>query len=181
MNKAFKKMALATLITASAFAASMANATESDPTNLTLTVSGSIDAAPCNVLLNKTSLDLGSPLISDLKTSSEDPSETYAKTLQVAITDCDSINAAIDVIGTADNTDSSILANTAAENASTNVGVAVWSKIDDTSTQYKIGGDSIKTSKGVNDLQFAIVKVSDTATVTEGDVVATAQVKVSFL
>ncbi|MFP2515800.1 fimbrial protein [Buttiauxella agrestis] len=174
----FKKVTLASLVAASALVGSMAHA-EDDSNILNLAVSGSISAPACKVALNKSALELGSPLMADLKTSDQEPTQTSVRTLQVAITDCESINAEVSVLGTADATDSTILANGAATDAATNVGIAMWNHDD--STQYKLGGDPIKTTVAIVGLDFGLVKSDATSTVTAGDVSTSAQIKVTFL
>lgn len=178
----FKKVTLATLVAASAFVSSMANASE-DSTTLALQVSGTIDPTPCGVLLSKPALDLGSSLISDLKTSDQAPAEAGTRTLQIALTDCVlTSNAEITVNGTAATGDSSVLANTATTNAAANVGVGMWNTVD--GNQVKVGGDPITVHPGdaaVTNLNFALVKADASGAVTAGDVVTTAQIVVSFL
>lgn len=178
----FKKVTLATLVAATAFVSSMANAAE-DSTTLALQVSGTINPPPCDVLLSKTALDVGSALISDLKTSDQAPAEVGTRTLQVAVTNCTSFGGGeISVLGAAAAGDSTVLANGATSNAATNVGVGVWNKKD--GSQVKLGGDPITLPAGgstVTNLDFALVKADASTAVTAGDVSTTAQIKVTFL
>lgn len=174
----FKKVTLASLVAASALVGSMAHA-EDDSSILNLAVSGSISAPACKIALSNSALDLGSPLMADLKTSDQEPTLTSVRTLQVAITECEAINAEVSVLGTADATDSTILANGAATDAATNVGIAMWNHDD--STQYKLGGDPIKTTIAIVGLDFGLVKSDATSTVTAGDISTSAQIKVTFL
>lgn len=177
-NTFFKKVTLATLVAACALVGSMANASENSSI-LNLAVSGSISAPPCKVDLSNTALELGSPLMADLKTSDQEPTKAFVRTLRVQISECESLNAEVSVLGAADATDSTILANGATTNAAANVGIAMWNHSD--STQYKLGGDPIHTTGTMTDLDFALVKSDATSTVTVGDVATSAQVKVTFL
>jgi type 1 fimbria pilin len=183
MSKMFyKKMTLASLIAASALVSSMANAAD-DSDTLSLQVSGTINPAPCGLIVSKTALDLGSSLISDLKTSDQTPAEIGTRTLQVSLADCQpTTNVELRVLGASAVGDSTLLANSAATNAATNVGVGVWNKKD--GSQVKIGGDPIVLTPGsstMTNLDFALVKADATNAVTAGDVTTTAQIKVTFL
>lgn len=178
----FKKVTLATLVAATALVSSMANASE-DSTTLALQVSGTINSTPCDVVLSKTALDVGSSLISDLKTSDQAPAEVGTRTLQIALSNCTlTSNAEISVLGAAAAGDSTVLANGATTNAATNVGVGVWNKAD--GSQIKLGGEPITLTAGgatLTNLDFALVKADASTAVTAGDVSTTAQIKVTFL
>lgn len=178
----FKKVTLATLVAASAFVSSMANAAE-DSTTLALQVSGTINPPPCDVVFSKTALDVGSALISDLKTSDQAPAEIGTRSMQVALSSCTTAgNVELSVMGAAAAGDSTVLANGATTNAATNVGVGVWNKAD--GSQVKLGGDPIimnVNATGLTTLDFALVKADASTAVTAGDVVTTAQIKVTFL
>ena len=175
----FKKIALASLVAASALMTSMAQA-EDNVSITAVQMTGAIEPTPCHVQLSNTVLDLGSPLTADLKTSDQAPMSTAAHTLRLTVVDCLNFNTAeINVLGTADAADSTVLANVIVENKAENVGVGIWEH--DKGTQLKIGGDALSTTAGVTDLDFAFVKTSETAVVTAGDVATTAQIKVAFL
>lgn len=179
-NTFFKKVTLASLVAASALVGSMANASAEENSSIkALQVTGSISAPACVVEMPSNSVDLGSPLMADLKTSDQAPAQLYTRTLRININECETINAEISVIGTADSTDNTILTNGATTNAAANVGIAMWNHAD--GAQYKLGGTPIKATAPVNNLDFALVKSSATSTVTAGDVSTTAQVKVTFL
>lgn len=183
MSKMFyKKMTLASLLVASALVSSMANAAD-DSDTLALQVSGTINASACVLSMNKTALDLGSSLISDLATSDQTPAAIGVRTLQVYLENCTlTSNAELSVLGAVAEGDSTVLANTASSNAATNVGVGVWNKAD--GSQLKIGGDPILLVPGLatmTNLNFALVKADGSTAVTAGDVTTTAQIKVTFL
>lgn len=183
MSKMFyKKMTLASLLVASALVSSMANAAD-DSDTLALQVSGTINASPCVLILNKTALDLGSSLISDLKTSDQAPASIGVRTLQVTLSECTPTNnVELSVMGASAEGDSTLLANNAVSNAAANVGVGVWNKKD--GSQVKIGGDPIVLVPGMatmTSLDFALVKADGSTAVTAGDVTTTAQIKLTFL
>lgn len=179
MNNTFKKLTLASLIIASGLMGSMANAAEENSQILPLQVTGSINSPACVVTLSQNSLELGEPVIADLKTVDETPSTTSIHFLQVVFNECTTINAEVSVLGVADAKDGTILANASTVNAAANVGVGVWSWDD--KVQYKIGGEALKTTRALSNLAFGIVKSNDTDAVTAGDISATAQIKVAFL
>jgi type 1 fimbria pilin len=176
----FKKMALASLVAASAMASSMANAND-NPNLVPLTISGNITADACEVILNKNTFDLGTLLVSDIKTSDQAPWSTGVRTLQIAITgeECTVPNAEVNVLGVGAAGDSTILANTASESPAGNVGVAVWN--NDDGAQVAVNGDALKLTGAMAKLDFALAKADSAAAVTPGNVSTTAQIKVTFL
>jgi type 1 fimbria pilin len=179
MNKmSFKKVALASLVAASALMSSMVQAEDND--TIAVTMTGLVEAAPCTVQLSNNVLDLGSPLASDLKISSEAPLSTILHPLRISITECANYaGAEINVLGTADSADTTVLANSAESNKAENVGVGVWEH--NKGTQLKIGGEALATTATMTDLDFAFVKTGASSVVTAGDVTTAAQVKVTFL
>ncbi|MDY1035414.1 fimbrial protein [Lelliottia sp. CFBP8978] len=179
----FKKMALASLVAASAMASSMANA-DDNPNLKPLTISGNITADACQVMLNRNTLDLGTLLVSDIKTSDQAPWSTGVRTLQIVIAsdgsgECTVPNAEVNVLGVGAAGDSTILANTASESPAGNVGVAVWN--NDDGAQVAVNGDAVKFSGSMAKLDFGLAKADSAAAVTPGNVSTTAQIKVTFL
>lgn len=179
----FKKMALASLVAASAMASSMANA-DDNPNLMPLTISGNITADACQVMLNTNTLDLGTLLVADIKTADQAPWSTGVRTLQIVIGSetgaCSTPNAAeVNVLGVGAAGDSTILANTASDTPAGNVGVAVWNHADD--AQVAVGGEALKFSGAMAKLDFGLAKADSAAAVTPGNVSTTAQIKVTFL
>lgn len=181
----FKKMALASLVAASAMASSMANA-DDNPNLMPLTISGNITADACKVMLNTNTLDLGTLLVADIKTADQAPWSTGVRTLQIVIGsdgsgsgDCSVPDAEVNVLGVGAAGDSTILANTASESPAGNVGVAVWNHAD--GAQVAVGGDALKFSGAMAKLDFGLAKGDSATAVTPGNVSTTAQIKVTFL
>jgi type 1 fimbria pilin len=176
------------ILTCSFLMMGSANAFTNSETHPT-TVSAEIEANPCVVtmpsaitfnVINASSLP---PYNSNMSapTAANDPQH-----IDIVVSNCPSGQQAyIAVSGTVDTRDPSLLANTATENAATNVGIAFWDQ--STGTSKLLEPNPFSTSSVVNIayqgrfyLVAGLAKTHD-APSTPGEVAAAAQVIISYL
>lgn len=155
-------------------------------TALQLNITGSIvNTQNCKVIIQPT-VNLEEVIAHDIKTSDQAPQVlTGATSIQVNECDADSASFALSLQGTADASDTSLLANTSQEGAASNVGVGVWTYPD--FKQITVGGEAHTFQKdaGVSGVGFniiiALARPDGTKAIEPGQVSSTAQFKIDYL
>ncbi|WP_336284403.1 fimbrial protein [Citrobacter arsenatis] len=144
-----------------------------------VSITGQIHGGKCDVVVPAT-LELGEITPEVMTTSDVTP--TKFQVFTIGLSNClQGTSAAISILGTTDSIDTSILKNDAASPAG-NVGIAFW---DIQKKQIKVNQDLVTTGAFDNttsiNLLSGMVKVSNSTTVTPGNVSSSAQIKVDYL
>ncbi|MRS88431.1 fimbrial protein [Enterobacteriaceae bacterium RIT714] len=183
--KKFNKSILLASLAASILLPGVSNAA-TDNNTLPLTISGAIvNSANCSVSI-KPSIDLEDVVDVQIKTSDQTPTVFTGQT-SISVENCSSERTAfsLSLQGTADATDSTLLANTSQTNPASNVGVGVWTF--PYYTQLAVGGEAqtfIKEADVPSVNVFFVVamaKADGSKEIGPGQVSSTAQFKINYL
>lgn len=184
----FAKTTLSLAFTAALLSAGTANAfTGSETHDLTLT--GTVESNPCTVAVPPT-ITFGDISVDVLKLSSATTSSD-AQLYEIDFSNCMAGQMAqVAILGTGDAYDNSILANSTAEGAASNVGVAFWDASSNTEVKLAVNGaattaTNVGTAAGESTsgkiiLKASLVKPEDKAA-TAGAISTTAQVQINYL
>lgn len=148
-----------------------------------LTVTGTVESNPCVVTVPST-LDLGTTNADSVKsTGATNPTGGTIGALSINISNCaDNQMAQLKITGTADASDTTVLANATSAGSATNVGVAFWKMTGD-HEQVKVNGAPLAAISANGNMMNLLAKVVKTGTdaVEPGTIDATATIQIDFL